>query len=162
MSSSRRSALAFQMDTRPQPLFQRLLAALVSVIAALAVIAVAMALLAHRPEALPLWVLPLLVWSSMAMAWRWAQIRPRRLRWDGQAWWLQDQGSRSDEIQVQIEVLFDFGACVLLRTRPFLSQTRLRPVVLPFSYIPLFQAGQAQWALLRACLYSARSEYSGP
>lgn len=162
MSSPRRSAPAFQIDTQPQPLFQRLLAALVSFIAALAVIAAAMALLAHRPEALPLWVFPLLVWLSVTMAWRWAQIRPRRLRWDGQAWWLQDHGSESDEVQVQIVVLFDFGACVLLRARPLLPQIRLRQVVLPFSYIPLFQADQAQWALLRACLYSARSEHSGP
>jgi len=162
MSSSRRSAPAFQIETRPQPLFQRLLAALVSFIAALAAMAGAMALMSHQPEVLPNWVLPLLVWLSMAMAWRCAQIRPRRLRWDGQAWWLLDLGEGPDEIQVQIEVLFDFGACVLLRTRPQLRQTRLRRVFLPFRYIPLFQAGQAQWALLRACLYSTRSEYSGP
>ncbi|WP_157581028.1 MULTISPECIES: hypothetical protein [unclassified Roseateles] len=68
---------------------------------------------------------------------------PRRLRWDGQAWWLAEPG-RSDEAEVQLAVLIDLDTWLLLRASP-------GPRWLPLSR----RQQRAQWTALRATLFSA-------
>jgi len=76
-------------------------------------------------------------------AWRSAAVLPRRLRWDGQAWWLAEPGQDA-ETRVQLAVLIDLDAWLLLRASP-------GPCWLPLS------SGQhaAQWGALRATLFAA-------
>ncbi|MCV2349714.1 hypothetical protein [Paucibacter sp. Y2R2-4] len=125
---------------------------------------VVMVLATHLPKRVPFWVLPLLILPTAVLAWRWAQLQPRRLRWDGQSWWLHDERGSLDEFQVQIEVLFDLGACLLLCARPVPTPSYLRRLFPAVIYLPLAQSGQSQWHHLRACLYAAphdHPEHSG-
>jgi len=65
----------------PQPAVQ----ALVALIASLASAGLAAWALSHHNEAWP--ALLAVPWVA-TWAWREAAVRPRRLCWDGQAWWL--------------------------------------------------------------------------
>lgn len=118
-----------------QPLVQ----ALVATIAALAVAGLAAWAISHHAQ---VWPVLLVVPVAAAGAWRTAAVRPRHLRWDGQAWWLGEPG-HDDEVQVQLAVLIDLGAWLLLRAEPG-----------PF-WLPLSRRGQPQWGALRATLFSA-------
>jgi len=82
--------------------------------------------------------------AAVAYAWRAAAVLPRRLRWDGQAWWLAEPG-RDDETAVQLAVLIDLDAWLLLRAAPGPR------------WLPLSRQQQSQWAALRATLFSARA-----
>jgi len=120
----------------PQPAVQTVVAC----IAALAVGGLAAWGVSHRSEAWPAW---LAVPLSMVWAWRQAAPLPRRLRWDGQAWWLAEPG-RDDEASVQLAVLIDLDGWLLLRASP-------GPRWLPLSR----RQQRAQWGALRATLFAA-------
>ena len=74
-------------------------------------------------------------------------MRPRRLRWDGQAWWLAELGpddAMQGETQVQLAVLIDLDAWLLLRAHPGPR------------WLPLSRAQQAPyWSALRATIFAA-------
>lgn len=75
--------------------------------------------------------------------WRAAAVLPRRLRWDGQAWWLADS-DRDEETAVQLAVLIDLDAWLLLRASPGPR------------WLPLARHQQAaHWGALRATLFAA-------
>ena len=121
---------------QPQPAVQ----AVVSCIAALASGGLAAWAFSHQALAWPgLLVVPLVTW----WAWRMATVLPRRLRWDGEAWWLDEPG-RDDGARVQLAVLIDLDAWLLLRASP-------GPRWLPLSR----HQQAAQWTSLRATLFSA-------
>ena len=124
------------VQLEPQPAVQ----AAIALIAALASAGLAAWAISHRGSAWPtLLVLPFVdVW-----AWRAAAVRPRRLRWDGQAWWLA-VSDRDEETAIQLAVLIDFDAWLLLRASPG-----------PF-WLPLARSQQApHWTALRATLFAA-------
>ncbi len=156
-ASSQRAAAAFRIDTRPAPRFQRQLALLVVGLAGLALSSLYLTLQAHAPELFRFWLLLVALAPALVLARRAAQIRPRQLRWDGQAWWLQDQLASAEERQVQVELLFDFDAYLLLRVQAVPSRLLGARI-----YIPLASAQQAQWSHLRACLYATRSALASP
>ncbi|MFG6431963.1 hypothetical protein ACG00Y_18730 [Roseateles sp. LYH14W] len=83
-------------------------------------------------------ILPL----ASAYAWRAAAVLPRRLRWDGQAWWLAD-ADRDEETAVQLTVLIDLDAWLLLRAS---AGPR---------WLPLARRQQPHWGALRATLFTA-------
>ena len=85
---------------QPQPAVQ----AAVALIAALAAGGLAAWAISHEPQA---WSVLLAVPIAAFWAWREAAVLPRRLRWDGQAWWLAEPGD-DDDTQVQLAVLIDF------------------------------------------------------
>lgn len=121
---------------QPQPAVQ----AVVTLIALLASGGLAAWVFSHVPQAWPVvLVLPLAIFS----AWRAAAVQPRRLRWDGQAWWLAEPG-RDDETAVQLTVLIDLDTWLLLRAGPGPH------------WLPLSQRQQpAHWTALRATLFAA-------
>jgi hypothetical protein len=121
---------------QPQPALQ----ALVALIAALAAGGLAAWALSHRPWAWPAW---LGVPFAACWAWRTARVLPRRLRWDGEAWWLAHPGFQ-DETRVQLAVLIDLDAWLLLHAGP-------GPHWLPLSR----RQQSAQWTALRATLFAA-------
>ena len=89
------------------------------------------------------WPALLAIPVSARYAWRAACVLPRRLRWDGQAWWLAEPG-RDDETAVQLAVLIDLDAWLLLRATPGPR------------WLPLARHQQApHWGALRATLFSA-------
>ena len=121
---------------QPQPVVQ----AVVALIALLASGGLAAWVLSHVPQAWPvLLALPLVTF----WAWRAAAVPPRRLRWDGQAWWLAEP-DRDDDTAVQLAVLIDFDTWLLLRASP-------GPRWLPLSR----RQQAAQWTSLRATLFAA-------
>jgi hypothetical protein len=121
---------------QPQPAVQ----AVVALIAALTAAGLAAWAISHEPGAWPALVaLPV----AALWAWREAAVLPRRLRWDGQAWWLAEPG-RDDETQVRLAVLIDLDSWLLLRAGP-----------LP-RWLPLSRAQQPGWTALRATLFAAR------
>lgn len=121
---------------RAQPAVQVLVAAIVAAAGAgLAAWAVS-----HDPRLWPAWLgVPLLA----VLAWREAAVSPRRLRWDGQAWWLAEPGA-PHERPVQLAVLIDLQGWLLLRATP-------GPVWLPLSR----RLAPAHWGALRATLFAA-------
>ena len=122
---------------QPQPVVQALVAALV----ALALAGVVATAAAHDGRAWPAFcLLPL----AAAWAWRQAAVQPRRLRWDGEVWWLQERPG-ADEIAVQLSVLIDLDTWLLLLARP-------GPC-----WLPLSRGQQPHWQALRATLFAARS-----
>lgn len=121
---------------QPQAAVQACVAALV----ALAAAGLAAWACDHHPQAWPAW---LMLPVAALWAWRLAAVSPRRLRWDGQAWWLAEPG-RDEEAQVQLAVLIDLDAWLLLRAVP-------GPRWLPLSRR---QQG-AHWGALRATLFAA-------
>lgn len=97
----------------------------------------------HHPV---VWPLALVVPGMAWWAWREAAAVPRRLRWDGQAWWLAAPAS-DDETQVQLDVLIDLDRWFLLRVTP-------GPC-----WLALAQHQHApQWGALRATLHAARAQ----
>jgi hypothetical protein len=85
------------------------------------------------------------------LAWRHAQVCPRKLQWDGQTWRLGRLASLDPGAPVVLEVLFDLGNWMLLRSRTAEQQW------FGHTYLPLSSADLgASWGLLRATLYSAR------
>lgn len=120
----------------PQPVVQAV-AACLGLLAAGGLAAWA---LSHHAAA---WPLLFGVPPTALYAWRAAAVRPRRLRWDGQVWWLAEPG-RDDETQVQLAVLIDLDAWLLLRASPGPR------------WLPLSRGQQAaQWGALRATLFAA-------
>jgi len=120
----------------PQPAVQ----AIVVLIAALASGGWAAWIISHRPAA---WLALLAIPLFVAYAWRAAAVLPRRLRWDGQAWWL-GEPHRDEETAVQLAVLIDLDTWLLLRAQPGPR------------WLPLARRQQAaQWGALRATLYAA-------
>jgi len=123
------------VQLQPQPAVQ----ALVALMAALASSGLAAWAMTHHSSAWPAWFgVPL----AVAYAWRAAAVRPRRLRWDGQAWWLADS-ERDDEAAVQLTVLIDLDTWLLLRARPGPR------------WLPLARRQQPHWGDLRATLFAA-------
>lgn len=119
---------------------QQAVQAIVSWIAALTSGGLAAWAISHQPLAWPvLLIVPLSAW----WAWRTASVRPRRLRWDGEAWWLDEPG-REDGPRVQLAVLIDLDSWLLLHASP-------APCWLPLSRCQQ----QAHWTALRATLFSA-------
>ncbi|MFG6461653.1 hypothetical protein ACG04Q_08735 [Roseateles sp. DXS20W] len=119
----------------PQPEMQ----AAVALAVALAAGGLAAWAVGHQPQA---WLLWLAVPFAATAAWRAAAVLPRRLRWDGQAWWLTAPG-RDDETAVRLAVLIDLDAWLLLRASP-------GPC-----WLPLSRRQQPQWSALRATLFAA-------
>ncbi|KQY82837.1 hypothetical protein [Pelomonas sp. Root1444] len=121
---------------QPQPAVQ----AVVAFIAALASAGLAVWALSHQQAA---WPALLSVPAATLYAWRAARVAPRRLRWDGQTWWLAES-DRAEETAVQLAVLIDLDAWLLLRATPGPR------------WLPLARLQQAaQWGALRATLFSA-------
>lgn len=144
MSKHRHHSPAFQLQVRPQPRLQVAIAGLAGA-AGLSAVAAAMS---HQVAFWPLLaVVPALVW----LAWCRAQVKPRKLQWDGQTWRLALAASLDPGAPVMLEVVMDFGVWMLLRTQAS------DPVRLCRTYLPLSRSDQgASWGLLRATLYSAR------
>ncbi|MEO6276812.1 hypothetical protein [Roseateles sp.] len=119
---------------------QPALQAVMACVAALASGGLAAWMLSHYPSAWPaLLSIPLV----SIYGWRAAAVLPRRLRWDGQAWWLADS-DRDEEATVQLTVLIDLDAWLLLRASP-------GPC-----WLPLARHQQAaHWAALRATVFAA-------
>jgi len=69
-------------------------------------------------------------------------VLPRRLRWNGQAWWLAEPG-HDDDTQVQLAVLIDLHTWLLLRARPGPR------------WLPLSRARQPSQGTLRVTLFAA-------
>ena len=124
------------MHLQAQPLVQ----GLVALIATLAWGGLAATAISHQPL---VWPVMLAAPFAAVWAWRAAAVLPRRLRWDGQARWLSEP-NRADETQVQLAVLIDLDAWMLLRASP-------GPRWLPLSR----RQQQAHWTALRATLFSA-------
>ncbi len=134
------------IQARVQPRLQALIAGF----AALVVVGQAAWLGDHEPRAWALLALaPLAGW----WAWRLAAVLERRLRWDGEAWWLSEP-SQSHEAAVKLRVLIDLDRWLLLRAAPAESaywDWRGR------RYLALDRAGLSPvWGQLRATLYAAR------
>lgn len=123
------------ISLRPQWVVQ----SLVAVIAVLAVGGVAAWGIGHDSR---VWPVVLMTPFAAVWAWREAAVLPRRLRWDGQAWWLAEPGC-DGELQVQLSVLIDLDTWLLLRVMPGRR------------WLPLSRAGQPAWGALRATLFAA-------
>lgn len=125
------------VQIQPQPALQ----AVVALFAVLATAGLAAWAVSHQARVWPaLLAIPFFAfWAS-----REAAALPRRLRWDGQAWWLAEAG-HDDETFVQLAVLIDLDAWLLLRARPgprWLALSRRQQ--------------PAHWMALRATLFSAK------
>lgn len=124
------------LHLKPQPAVQ----ALVSLIVASAFGGLVAWAFSHQ---LPAWPALLAVPLVAFLAWRAAAVLPRRLRWDGEAWWLAEPG-RDDDSQVQLAVLIDLDAWLLLRASPGPR------------WLALSRGQQAaHWSALRATLFAA-------
>lgn len=131
------------LQLQSQPAVQ----AAVACIALLATGGLAAWAITHFPQAWPaLLALPL----ALVYAWRAAAVMPRRLRWDGQAWWLAEP-SCDDERAVQLAVLIDLDHWLLLRASP-------GPRWLPLSR----HQQAAHWTALRATLFAASAPAPAP
>lgn len=97
------------------------------------------------------WGALVLVPVLAAAAWRQAAVRPRQLRWDGQAWWL-SHAPDAAEAPVQLVVLIDLDGWLLLRAQA--PRTTV--------WLPLMRSQQPQWAALRATLFSAPAGLPSP
>ena len=97
----------------------------------------------HHPQAWAAWLTWLIMPVVTMWAWQESAVLPRRLRWDGEAWWLTEAGL-SDEVRVRLAVLIDLDTWLLLRASP-------GPRWLPLSSHQ--QAGH--WGALRATLFAA-------
>jgi hypothetical protein len=125
------------VQLQPQPAMQ----AVVALVAALASGGLVAWAVSHLEAA---WPTSLALPFVVIWAWRAAAVLPRRLRWDGQAWWLSEPGRDDQETAVQLAVLIDLDAWLLLRAGPGPH------------WLPLARRQQvAQWGALRATLFSA-------
>ncbi|MEO3693342.1 hypothetical protein [Roseateles paludis] len=94
--------------------------------------------------------LPLVAW----LGFRLARPAERRLRFDGQQWWLLAPGWR-DEVQVNLRIAIDLDGWLLLQATAATSRW-IR------YYFPLNRAGQGSiWGQLRATLISAPTRPHG-
>jgi hypothetical protein len=121
---------------RPDPRVQ----AVVAVLAALAALGLCAWAIDHDRAAVTLLLsLPLVaIW-----AWRQAAVLPRRLRWDGEAWWLSAPGA-DEETLVRLDVVIDLDHWLLLHASPGPR------------WLPLARHQQpATWGALRATLHAA-------
>ncbi|TXI23988.1 MAG: hypothetical protein E6Q67_03495 [Roseateles sp.] len=138
-----RAAPPVRVDLRADARVQ----ALVALLALLCVGGLTLNLSLHVPAA---W--PGLLASPLAALWAWhaAAVRPRRLRWDGQVWWLVDEPAEAHvEQAVSLEVVMDLDHWLLLRARPALGG--------PALYLPLARSHHLElWGALRATLFAAR------
>lgn len=124
------------VQVRPQPAVQGAVA-LIAVVTAVSLVAWGVS---HWPQA---WLCAGLVPIAAWWGWRQSAALPRRLRWDGEAWWLHAPAS-DDETRVQLDVLIDLDRWLLLRATP-------GPC-----WLALSQRQQApHWGALRATLYAA-------
>ena len=123
------------VHVQPQPVVQ----AVVALIVTLAGVGLACWVISHEARA---WPALLAVPALAAYAWREAAALPRRLRWDGETWWLAEP-DRQEETAVQLAVLIDLDAGLLLRAHP-------GPC-----WLPLSRRQQAQWGAPRATLFAA-------
>jgi hypothetical protein len=114
--------------------------AVAALIVALACAGLAAWAVSHQSHLWPAW---LLLPACAVCAWRGAAVLPRRLRWDGEAWWLAESG-RDDEIAVRLDILIDLGTWMLLRATP-------GPRWLPLSR----RDETSHWGALRATLFAA-------
>lgn len=132
-----RRAPPLVVQVRPQPEVQAVIA-LIAAVTAAGLVAWAVS---HHPQAWPGVVcIPFAAWWG----WQQAAALPRRLRWDGQAWWLGRPAS-DDETQVRLDVVIDLDHWLLLRAGP-------RPCWLALSR----HQQLATWGALRATLHAAR------
>jgi hypothetical protein len=123
------------VHVQPQPAVQ----AVVALVVTLAGVGLACWAVSHDARAWP----ALLVVPALAVyAWRVAAALPRRLRWDGEAWWLAGP-DQQQETAVRLAVLIDLDAWLLLRAHP-------GPC-----WLPLSRRQQPQWGALRATLFAA-------
>jgi hypothetical protein len=119
---------------------QRAVQAVVALIAAVTSASLALWAMSHAPAA---WQALAMVPVAAAWGWREAASLPRRLRWDGEAWWLTEPGT-DDETSVHVDVLIDLDRWLLLRATPGPR------------WLPLARAQQAStWGALRATLHAA-------
>lgn len=119
---------------------QPALQVVVATMAALASGGVAAWALSHHSF---VWPVLLAVPLVTLYGWRAAAVAPRRLRWDGQAWWLAES-DHDEETAVQLAVLIDLDAWLLLRANPGPR------------WLPLARRQQtAHWGALRATLFAA-------
>ena len=144
MPKHRHHPPAFQVEVRPRP---RLQAAIVGLAGSAGLSAVAAAM-AHD---FAFWPLLAALPAGICLAWQEAQVCPRKLQWDGQTWRLGLLASLDPGAPVVLEVLFDLGSWMLLRSRT------AEPRWFGRTYLPLSSADLgASWGMLRATLYSAR------
>lgn len=124
------------VQLRPDPRVQ----AVVALLATLTALGLYVWAVDHDRAAAPLVLaLPLIA----RWAWRQAAVLPRRLRWDGEAWWLSAPGA-ADETLVRLDVVIDLDHWLLLRATP-------GPC-----WLPLARHQQpSAWGGLRATLYAA-------
>ena len=134
------------VQVQPQPAVQ----AVVALIAALTIAGLVAWAASHQTRVWPaLLAIPFSAFSA-AWAWREATALPRRLRWDGQAWWLAEPG-HDDETAVQLAVLIDLDSWMLLRAAPGPH------------WLALSRAQQAPvWGALRATLFAAPQKAPAP
>ena len=119
---------------------QRAVQAVVALIAVVTSTSLAFWAMSHVAAA---WPLLALVPVAAAWGWREAAPLPRRLRWDGEAWWLTEP-STDDETPVRVDVLIDLDRWLLLRATPGPR------------WLPLARAQQVStWGALRATLHAA-------
>lgn len=145
MGAAQRQAPAFQIELKPQPKLQGLLALLAAVSAACLFAGLAL----HSPACWWLMaLLPVITW----LGWRAAAVTPRHLQWDGQCWRVAAAGLREPGVPVEIRVVIDLDDWLLLRTQP-VGRRLPCPLFLPLSEA---QSG-ASWGSLRATLYAART-----
>jgi hypothetical protein len=121
--------------------------AVVALIAALASGGLAAWVISHQSRA---WPVLLAVPVAAFWAWRQAVALPRRLRWDGEAWWLAEPG-RADEAAVRLAVLIDLDRWLLLRASPGPRWLTLARHQHP-----------AHWGALRATLFAASAKALPP
>lgn len=131
------------VQLQPQPAVQALVAALAAVTA----LGLAAWAISHMPQA---WPLLLAVPLAAYRAWRQAAVQARRLRWDGEAWWL-GPASGDDEARVQLDVVIDLDRWLLLRASA-------GPCWLPLAA----RQHPATWGALRATLFSALPRAADP
>ena len=146
MSAAHRHPPAFRIELASQPLLQGLVALLAAVSAASLVAGLCVHLLAM------VWLSPVVPLVAVS-AWRYSRIEARLLQWDGQVWRLAAAGELDPGDVVDIDVVFDLGTWLLLRTqRPGAKLPRRH-------YLPLARSQLgAAWGQLRATIYSARPE----
>lgn len=127
---------------QPQPAVQ----AVVVIISLLALGGLAAWAVSHEARAWPVG------WMALAGAvWSWhaSAALPHRLRWDGEAWWLLRAGQDA-EVRVNLAVLIDLDAWLLLRASP-------GPC-----WLALSRPQQAHWPSLRATLFAAPARTEAP
>ena len=131
--------------------------ALCAMLYALAVVAL-LAWFASHPETPAVWGVVGLAFVLAAawLGWRLAASRPCRLRWDGQCWQLIKPGLAEMPLAVEVVMVMDLGPWLMLRLVA-LERGSAAPRLLRLGRS---EASAANWHLLRATLYSARTRHA--